>query len=341
MVHTVLWIEQKIKIKKQKTLKPLFSAVIWLWLFSNESHIGVFGVLNKVLIQKFIGDVENTIFVQVFKVSCTCFQNPLFLMLAFPFVGFVVLCFIFLLVFVWQIKLLCSGFCFFFFGGGVPGFGYVLCVGFFGVCFWFCFFGGSGEVAQRATSSGPKLSLFVLFCFGLFFCLFCFSCWVLFVLLFLLLFIFWKGLRVKWGGPYLFFGGFGLFLVCFCLCWNEPYLVFPRKRFFSSFAFCLTSLFTFSPPPLSFLPFFLSFFLSFFLTFVCLFLSFLLYFFLSFSLSPFSFRLSFLLSLLSCSLAFFLSLPLFLFFCSLLFSCLCFWALLFLSFCFPCLLEQC
>ena len=81
MVHTVLCtasIEQK---KEKKLWNHYFSAVIWLWLFSNESqilyrkqktetlivHIGVFGVLNKVLFQKFTGDVwKNTIFLQVF-----------------------------------------------------------------------------------------------------------------------------------------------------------------------------------------------------------------------------------------------------------------------------------
>ena len=67
MVHTVLCtasLEQK-KEKNKKRWNHYFSGVIWLWLFSNESqilyrkqktetlivHIGVFGVLNKILFQ--------------------------------------------------------------------------------------------------------------------------------------------------------------------------------------------------------------------------------------------------------------------------------------------------
>ena len=219
MVHTVLcttWIEQK---KEKKLWNHYFSAVIWLWLFSNESrilhrkqktetlivHIGVFGVLNKVFFQKFTGDVKNTIFLQVFKFFCTCFQNPLFLMLAFPFVGFVFPCFLFYFVLLLFDKSSCYVLVFVF-----------VVLGFLGLvmCYVLCFF------------------------------------WFVFGLVFFL-----EGLRVRWGGPKghltsplnLLSCFCGLFLVCFCLCWNEPKnLVFfspPEKGFFSSFVFCLTSLF--------------------------------------------------------------------------------------------------
>ena len=103
-------------------------------------HIGVFDVLNKVLFQKLTGDVsKNTIFLQVFKVFCICFQNPYFLVLAFPFVGFEFLCFfcfVFLVVVIGQIRLLCSGFCFCCFGFPWFFMWYV----FFFLCFWFVLF---------------------------------------------------------------------------------------------------------------------------------------------------------------------------------------------------------
>ena len=73
-------------------------------------------------------------------------------------------------------------------------------------------------MAQRATSIGPKPSLFVLFCFWCF-CLFCFSCWVLLVLLFLLLFSLegCKG-QVRWpfGPPPLTLkSSLVVFVICF------------------------------------------------------------------------------------------------------------------------------
>ena len=64
---------------------------------------------------------------------------------------------------------------------------------FFCFVFFWCFFWrveGSCEVARRATSLGPKPSLFV------FLFLFCF-----FFLCFFLVFFCWEGLRVRWGGP--------------------------------------------------------------------------------------------------------------------------------------------
>ena len=115
----------------------------------------------------------------------------------------------------------------------------------------------------------------------------------------------------------------GLFLVYFCLCWNEPKTLFsPWKRlYFSSFVVCFTSLFT-----LFFL--FLTFFLPFLLfSYFVLFLSLFLAFFLSFSISlyPFLFPAFFIVffSFLSSCI---LSLPFSLFFVSLLFSCLSFFS---------------
>ena len=146
-------------------------------------HIGVFAVLYKVWFQKFTGDVwqKNTIFLQVFKVFSICFQKPLFLMLAFPFVGFVFfILFLLVVVVVGQIKLLCSGSCFWCFG--FPSFGSVLCV----VFFWFVFglvFGGGFKGQVRWPKGPPQLALNPPYCFVLFlacFCLFCFSCWVMF-----------------------------------------------------------------------------------------------------------------------------------------------------------------
>ena len=159
-------------------------------------HIGVFGVLNKVLFQKLTGDVWQ-------KAPFFCRFLRFLHLLSKPFVSYVGLSFCWfcfsllsflLVVVVWQIKLLCSGFCFCCFG--FPWFGYVLCVVFFfglvlvGFLFWRV--SGSGEVAQRATSIGPKPSLFVLFCFW-----FVFVCFVLVV-------------------------GFCLFFCfCFCFCFGR------------------------------------------------------------------------------------------------------------------------
>ena len=82
---------------------------------------------------------KNTIFLQVFKVFCICFQKPYFLVLAFPFLGFEFLCF-FVLFFLllWLDKSGCYvlvsvfvvlGFLVFFCG---------MCS--FFVCFWFVLF---------------------------------------------------------------------------------------------------------------------------------------------------------------------------------------------------------
>ena len=62
-----------------------------------------------------------------------------------------------------------------------------VCFVFVFLCVFFLVFWGSGEVARRATSLGPKPSLFVYLFF-------------LFSLFFLFLF-FLEGLRVRWGGP--------------------------------------------------------------------------------------------------------------------------------------------
>ena len=84
-------------------------------------------------------------FLQVFKVFCSCFQSPLFLMLAFPFVDFVFVCFLiyfFLLLFD---KSSCYVLVFVFV---VLGFlGLVMCyvLDFFFVFFLFFFGGGEGS----------------------------------------------------------------------------------------------------------------------------------------------------------------------------------------------------
>ena len=144
---------------------------------------------------------EKTLFSAGFKVFCTCFQNPLFLMLAFPFVGFVFPCFLFYFLLLFD-KSSCNVLVFVFV---VLGFlGLVMCYVFFLVFFWFGIF---LEGLRVTWWGGPKGHLnwpqTLLICFVLFlvcFCLFCFSCWVLFALWFLLLFI-WKAFRAKWGGP--------------------------------------------------------------------------------------------------------------------------------------------
>ena len=136
----------------------------------------------------------------MFTVFCICFQNPYFLVLAFPFAGFEFLCLFSSLVVVSQIKLLCSGFCFLLFWVSWVCLCVMCCV-----FFWFLlfsFFGGfKGQV--RWPKGPPQLtlnpSLFVLFCF-------CFVsvCFVLVVGFCVLCFCFcflWKGFRVNWGGP--------------------------------------------------------------------------------------------------------------------------------------------
>ena len=68
-------------------------------------HIGVFDVLNKVLLQKLSGDVSKKHYFSAgFLVFfCICIQNPYFLVLAFLFVGFEFLCFfLFLLLLLFQ-----------------------------------------------------------------------------------------------------------------------------------------------------------------------------------------------------------------------------------------------
>ena len=47
---------------------------------------------------------KNTIFLQVFKVFCICFQKPYFLVLAFPFLGFEFLCFFLFFLLLWLDK---------------------------------------------------------------------------------------------------------------------------------------------------------------------------------------------------------------------------------------------
>ena len=119
-------------------------------------------------------------------------------MLAFPFVGFVFPCFFYFLLLFFD-KSSCYVLVFVFVVLGFLGLvtRYGLC--FFGLFLVGMFFGGfKGQVRRplRATSIGPKPSLFVLFCFW-----FVFVCFVLvvgFCLFFGFCFCFiWKGLRVK------------------------------------------------------------------------------------------------------------------------------------------------
>ena len=167
-------------------------------------------------------------------------------------------------------------------------------------------------MAQRATSIGPKPSLFVLFCFW-----FVFVCFVL-VVGFCLFFWFWllfylEGFtgQVRWpfGPPHLTLKpSLVVFVVCFCVCvgMNQKTLFFTWKRFFF---LPLSSVWL--PCSVFFFSFLLSFFLSYtLLTLFCFFPSCFLSLFPSLFL-PFCFLLSFLLSLIYCSLAFFLCLSFF------------------------------
>ena len=133
-------------------------------------HIGVFDVLNKVLFQKLTGDVsKKLIFCRFLRFFFAFAQNPYFLVLAFPFVGFEFLCFFFFpccCCFTNQVAM----FWFLFFV--VLGFlgllvCYVLCYFWFVFGFFcFLFFGGfKGQV--RWPKGPPQLTLNPL-------CLFCF-----------------------------------------------------------------------------------------------------------------------------------------------------------------------
>ena len=87
-------------------------------------HIGVLDVLNKVLFQKLTGHVSKKalFFCRFLRFFCICFQNPYFLVLTFPSVGFE-----FLLFHKSSCYVLVSVFC---------------CFGFLGllVCYVLCFF---------------------------------------------------------------------------------------------------------------------------------------------------------------------------------------------------------
>ena len=258
-------------------------------------HIGVFAVLYKVLFHKFTGDVwTNKLFSAGFWGFLHLLSKPFVSCVGLSFCWFwfsVCVCFFPLLVVVWQIKLLCSGFCFCCFG--FPWFGYVVCVF---LLVSFCFFWRvKGQV--RWPKGPPRLalkpSLFVLFLFC--FCLFCFIVvGVCFFLLFLLLFYLegFKG-QVRWpfGPPHLTFeSSLVVFVVCFwfvfvCVGMNQKTLFPPEKgSFFSFICFLFHFLVHFF---FLFLTFFLPFLLSFLLCFVSFFLAFFLS--LSFSLSPFLF----------------------------------------------------
>ena len=150
----------------------------------------------------------------------------------------------------------------------------LLAFSFFLIVFLFFLEGlGSGEVAQRATSLGPKPSLFVLVC------------------LFFLLFFFLEGLSVRWGGPKGHLNPphlLSLFVFFCCFCFQNTKTVFLplKKAFLFSFQclplFLLSFMF-FSPfslslsPSLSlslslsscFLSFFSACFVSLFLLYFC------------------------------------------------------------------------
>ena len=150
-------------------------------------------------------------------------------------------------------------------------------------------------MARRATSLGPKPSLFVI----------CFCC---FLFLFFVLFVFLEGLikgQVRWpkGPPHLALNPPYSFFICFCFCFLIHFLslllienpVFPPKKRFFVYFLCFSF---FLPQPFLTLPLFLFLFL-------CLSLSLLL---LAFFLpSCLSFLLSFcflFLSLFHCSFFF-------------------------------------
>ena len=112
---------------------------------------------------------KNTIFCRFLSFFEFAFKSLCFL--CWPFLLLVLFFFVFfLLVVVGQIKLLCSVFCFCYFG--FPSFGSVLCVVFFLVCFWFGFFLGGFKGQVRWPKGPPQLALNppYLFCFvfGLF-----------------------------------------------------------------------------------------------------------------------------------------------------------------------------
>ena len=140
--------------------------------------------------------VEKHYFLQVFKVFGSCFQSPLFLMLAFPFVGFVFVCFL-LYFFLLFDKSSC---CVLVFVSVVLGFiGYVMCyLLVWGFVFGLVLFGGFRDQV-RWPKGTPHLALntpyLFSFVFGLFFCLFCSL--LAFVSSSVLLLVFWKGFRVR------------------------------------------------------------------------------------------------------------------------------------------------
>ena len=103
--------------KKKKLWNHYFSAVIWLWLFSNQSqmwhrnqkkwgslivHIGVFDVLNKVFFQKLTGDSfkKTLFFCRFLRFFAFAFKSLIFLCWPFLFLvlNFCVFLFCFLLL---------------------------------------------------------------------------------------------------------------------------------------------------------------------------------------------------------------------------------------------------
>ena len=104
-------------------------------------HFGVFDVLNKVLFQRLTGDSfkKTLFFCRFLRFFAFAFKSRIFLCWPFLFLVLnfcVFFCFVFFVVVVGQIWLLCSGFCFCCFG--FPCFFCGMCS--FFVCFWFVLF---------------------------------------------------------------------------------------------------------------------------------------------------------------------------------------------------------
>ena len=151
-------------------------------------HIGVFGVLNKALFQKFTGDVwRNTIFCRFVRFFPLAFKTLCFL--CWPFLLLVLFSFAFFFTSsccCWIHQVAMFWFLFLWFWASLVW----LCVV---CCFFFLF------VLFFSTSLDPEPSLFVLFCFWFVFWFSLFAVVSSFVFAFV--FFYWKSLRVRWGYP--------------------------------------------------------------------------------------------------------------------------------------------
>ena len=154
--------------KKKKTKKlwnHYFSAVIWLWLFSNQSQmwhrkqkrkhylctlVFLLSCIRFGFKSSLVMFGKKHCFFCRFFWFCICFQKPLFLMLAFPFVGFLFLCFLFACCCCWTNHVAMFWFLFLLFWVSFVWFCFMCCV--FLVCFWFGLFGEG----LRVRWGGPK-----------------------------------------------------------------------------------------------------------------------------------------------------------------------------------------